>query len=457
VRPLVRLPLLVAVSAILLARAGADDARPAPGPDAGGTYSVRDWGAKGDGVADDSDAIQRAIDAAISPEPPRTTARKALGPVYLPPGTYRITKPLRVYSVVGFRLSGAGASSILAPDGEMESVLDLNGVAFSEFDRFRIDGGGRAKVTDVVSLEWLPEVAGRSTSVVRFLHIDVMNFKTFVNGFNVGRRSGNGQVDLGYFQHCSVSGDWQPGNTTTFQTAFLFGGASHGNNVCHYLAHPVLAGCRHLVAASGSLPVTAMGGSYGNAEAVFRWTSSGPLTAIGGRAEGCQRLYVDATSAGWDAVVTIQGFNFMCEAIAPDGLVVDWNTGGRLKLDGVQFAGGPPGAKPFVRLGPWKALAADIEGVFCATPPEDFVKVGADPKQLRLRRHGYRQIGPDGLGVPCEDHPPPAAPVRRQGQAIIPKGKTSIIVAPNRPRRTWRWCGGRRPPGCGWRASTTRA
>lgn len=44
-------------------------------------FDVRDFGAKGDGLADDTDAIQRAIDAAG-------------GPPDLPPGTYLITRPL---------------------------------------------------------------------------------------------------------------------------------------------------------------------------------------------------------------------------------------------------------------------------------------------------------------------------------------------------------------------------
>lgn len=45
--------------------------------------SVRDFGAQGDGEADDTQAIQRAVDA-------------KLGLVYFPPGTYRITKTIEV-------------------------------------------------------------------------------------------------------------------------------------------------------------------------------------------------------------------------------------------------------------------------------------------------------------------------------------------------------------------------
>lgn len=55
---------------------------PSTAPAGGGTTaSVLDWGAQGDGRADDTDAIQRAVDAGI-------------GTIYLPKGVYRITRPI---------------------------------------------------------------------------------------------------------------------------------------------------------------------------------------------------------------------------------------------------------------------------------------------------------------------------------------------------------------------------
>src|SRR4029077_14542643 len=59
--------------------------------------NVRQFGAVGNEVADDSDAIQRAIDALPSSRG---------GTVVFPPGTYRITRPLRPIS--NCRLVGGG-------------------------------------------------------------------------------------------------------------------------------------------------------------------------------------------------------------------------------------------------------------------------------------------------------------------------------------------------------------
>ena len=59
-----------------------------------GIISVTEFGARGDGTADDTAAIQAAIDAANG------------GTVYLPPGTYRITSPINI-TVTGTVLIGA--------------------------------------------------------------------------------------------------------------------------------------------------------------------------------------------------------------------------------------------------------------------------------------------------------------------------------------------------------------
>lgn len=72
----------------------------AKGP--GGTLNAKDFGAKGNGVADDTGAIQAAID--------RTAAGPG-GTVYLPPGTYRIASgPLRITANRRLVLSGEGAT-----------------------------------------------------------------------------------------------------------------------------------------------------------------------------------------------------------------------------------------------------------------------------------------------------------------------------------------------------------
>jgi hypothetical protein len=68
-------------------------------PPDNGTLNVKAFGAKGDGVTDDSAAIQKAIDAA---------ARLAGRTVFLPPGVYPIGSSLRITETRAVLLRGAG-------------------------------------------------------------------------------------------------------------------------------------------------------------------------------------------------------------------------------------------------------------------------------------------------------------------------------------------------------------
>lgn len=74
---------------------------------------VRDYGAKGDGAADDTDAITRVLsDVAALPasrlSPSRFTTKP---PVYFPAGVYRVTAPLPTITARGLRFVGDGSSS----------------------------------------------------------------------------------------------------------------------------------------------------------------------------------------------------------------------------------------------------------------------------------------------------------------------------------------------------------
>ena len=79
----------------------------------------RDFGAKGDGKTDDTEAIQKTIDAA------RAHGKNAIA--YLPTGTYVTTKPLRITGK-DYSMGGTGFQSCLrwqgSPDGNTVEVLD---------------------------------------------------------------------------------------------------------------------------------------------------------------------------------------------------------------------------------------------------------------------------------------------------------------------------------------------
>ena len=73
--------------------------------------SVRDFGATGDGVADDTGAIQNAINAH--------------GRVFIPPGTYRMTGPLVITE--NKHVFGAGPATILHADNDSIDIVTVTG------------------------------------------------------------------------------------------------------------------------------------------------------------------------------------------------------------------------------------------------------------------------------------------------------------------------------------------
>lgn len=67
-------------------------------------------------------------------------SRFAVQGVYLPCCTYKITARLKVYGVLGFKMTGDGIGSVVAVSGALRSALDLNGVRHSVFEDFDVMG-----------------------------------------------------------------------------------------------------------------------------------------------------------------------------------------------------------------------------------------------------------------------------------------------------------------------------
>ncbi|GEM_PF-3020247 len=112
--------------------------------------NVRDFGAIGDGVADDTDAIQRAIDQAERQESKVLVGRLEFPPwdghgghgssgeVFLPAGTYRLSRPL-VYDFHHGIIRGEAGTTLLSAPGT--DLLYLHGVNRISIENIRFEGG----------------------------------------------------------------------------------------------------------------------------------------------------------------------------------------------------------------------------------------------------------------------------------------------------------------------------
>ena len=98
------------------------------------------YGAVGNGAADDTAALQKALNDLGQP------GKAAV--MYLPAGTYRITSTLTMAARINVSIIGEDpATTFIKWDGSTNgTMLYLNGVAFSRFDRLTWDGKSKAAI-----------------------------------------------------------------------------------------------------------------------------------------------------------------------------------------------------------------------------------------------------------------------------------------------------------------------
>jgi hypothetical protein len=107
------------------------------GPFASWSNVRRDFGAIGDGVADDSNAFQLALNSLSM-----GTGRSPT--LYVPAGTYRITKTITVKSAKSIAVLGEDPTKTVlkwaGPSGS--TLLHIDGVSYSRFGRLTFEGAG---------------------------------------------------------------------------------------------------------------------------------------------------------------------------------------------------------------------------------------------------------------------------------------------------------------------------
>jgi Pectate lyase superfamily protein len=105
----------------------------------------RDFGAVGDGIADDSNAVQAAFNSLSM-----GTGKSPI--LYIPAGTYRITKTVTVMSAKSIAILGEDPNKTIlkwaGPSGG--TLLHIDGVSYSRFNRMTFEG---AKTNGVVLVD----------------------------------------------------------------------------------------------------------------------------------------------------------------------------------------------------------------------------------------------------------------------------------------------------------------
>jgi hypothetical protein len=140
---------------------------------------VRAFGAVGDGKADDTAAIARAVQAAGLPEAPGKAARPTT--VFFPPGVFRVTKTIELAERPGassLRVAWIRGSGHLVPNGTAAAhttllwdgadgvpMLDVKGYSGLRLGDLKMDGNGKAGV--LVRINSVPGIGSGQFSVER--------------------------------------------------------------------------------------------------------------------------------------------------------------------------------------------------------------------------------------------------------------------------------------------------
>ncbi len=327
----------------------------------GGTTSssilnVMDFGAVGDGVTDDTLAIQAAIDACLGgpPEEAYNTQRIASGTVYLPPGNYKISDTLKIYSCHGMKFLGAGVNMTrLMPWGDIDVFIDINGSYLGTFGDFVIHGNGtydNATVQTVFQMDWDPAVASRSTTTNLVENIYIRELKC-VTGFKFSKTP-TYQMDSLTVRRCVVYGGWTDGEATWWQTGFEFGNGTHANIYNHWMSNSGSAFYKyglHFRATNG--PVSVRDTGFTGNEIDIRVTGSCRLVFDTIDSENSKRFYYEDGFAAFHSNVEMNCVRFANNGdylvIPDDGRVIRFGYGGSKILRNVHFEydGGLDGLK----------------------------------------------------------------------------------------------------------------
>lgn len=158
--------------------------------------NVQAFGAKGDGIADDTAAIQQAFDRMSDGD--KLNGGKQGLIVYFPAGHYRITRTLAIVQSTGGWIVGHGRDTVLSWDGDDNGVMYLsNGATYTRYEGITWDGCGKASVGVKHESQSYYETS------IRYEHCAFLNCKAhgFLNGTG---KAANAAAEI-WFRNCLFS------------------------------------------------------------------------------------------------------------------------------------------------------------------------------------------------------------------------------------------------------------
>jgi len=290
--------------------------------------NVRAQGAVGDGKADDSVAVQAAIRIA--------SVNRRGGTVCVPAGDYRITQTITVSDVQGIRVIGEGGATRLLWAGDDKSpLLLLSSVQDGEFRGFQIIGNDQQPLS--VGIQSLTAASARFVS--RHNTFVAIRVDGVTSGVRVGFRIGGGvdaNNDFHHFEDVTVANyrdvAYSLENTQVYGITFvncLFEGGSKGQ-----------VGVATDRAAGKGGNFAWIGGGGGNnqmADFSFGDPNNGVISITDAVFESSARFLKTGGPSGASFLLRVEGIRWAGDALAPDGIAIDFRFPGPLSIRNSRF------------------------------------------------------------------------------------------------------------------------
>ena len=172
-----------------------------PGGGCGNVVSVKDHGAVGDGITDDTEAIQAALDASHA---------LGGGTVFIPNGAYLLSDAVKFYS--NQHIIGEPHTVLLQKDGSTGVAYSNDGKCYCNVMRNYYNGAGGYDATENVVIEGITFDGGSqdetATTTLGFCHsrnIRVVNC-TFTNGYSDSTYSNGHDIEVNSSSNVTISG-----------------------------------------------------------------------------------------------------------------------------------------------------------------------------------------------------------------------------------------------------------